>query len=156
FAGLVLLPTLRRGDLSWRPLMLVMMTSFAIMNATFVTALALGPAANAIVLQYTAPMWMYLASIWWLGEPADGRSSTALGVGLVGIGIIFIGGGQEEGQLPIVGLALVSGLGYAGVLLCLRVLREASPRWLTVLNHLCAGVVLLPFIYALAAPTALQ
>src|SRR5262249_50384261 len=109
-----------------------------------------------IVLQYTAPMWMYLASIWWLGEPADGRSSTALGVGLVGIGIIFIGGGQEEGQPPIVGLALVSGLGYAGVLLCLRALREASPRWLTVLNHLCGGVVLLPFIYALAAPTALQ
>ena len=31
-----------------------------------------------------------------------------------------------------VGIALISGLTYAGVLVFLRVLRDASPRWLTV------------------------
>src|SRR5207302_502258 len=40
FAGLVLLPLLRRNDVSFRPLMLGMTGCFAVMNATFVSALA--------------------------------------------------------------------------------------------------------------------
>src|SRR5262249_58246710 len=88
FAGLVRVPALPRRDLSFRPAMLAMVGSFATMNALFVSALAEGPAANAILLQYTAPMWMYLASVTLLGEPADRRSSVALVFGLLGIGAI--------------------------------------------------------------------
>src|SRR5438477_2463894 len=57
FAGLVMLPLLRRADVSFRPLMAVMVASFAAMNVLFVTALALGSSGNAILLQYTAPFW---------------------------------------------------------------------------------------------------
>ena len=71
--------------------MLAMGISFAVMNALFVSAMALGKAANAILLQYTAPMWMYLASVWCLGEPADRRSSVTLAIGLAGIGLIIYG-----------------------------------------------------------------
>src|SRR5262245_17732186 len=78
FAGLVLLPTLRPGQLSLRRTMWVMAASFAVMNFFYISAQALGPAANAVLLQYTAPMWMYLASVWWLGERADRRSSITL------------------------------------------------------------------------------
>ncbi|MBV9123150.1 MAG: DMT family transporter, partial [Planctomycetes bacterium] len=96
FAGLVLLPALKGRDLSFRPGMVVMVLSFAAMNALFISAQALGTAANAIWLQYTAPMWMYLASIWLLGEPSDRRSSLALGGGLVGIGVIIWGGWRSS------------------------------------------------------------
>src|SRR4051812_21500959 len=89
FAGLALVPTLRRRDLTFRPAMGLMALSFAAMNALFVSALAAGTAADAILLQYTGPMWMYLACVWLLGEPADRRSSTALAVGLVGIAVIL-------------------------------------------------------------------
>src|SRR5712692_786991 len=88
FAGLFLLPTLRPRDLSFRPWMLVMVGCFAAMNALFVSAMAEGTAANAIVLQYTAPLWMYVASVWWLGEAADRRSSIALVIALFGIAVI--------------------------------------------------------------------
>src|SRR4029079_11903051 len=71
FAGLFLVPTLRRSDLSFRPGMAAMALCFAVMNILFISALALGSSANAISLQYTAPMWMYLASVLWLGEAAD-------------------------------------------------------------------------------------
>jgi drug/metabolite transporter (DMT)-like permease len=155
FAGLVFLPTLRRSDLSFRPLMLGMAGCFALMNATFVSALALGTAANAILLQYTAPMWMYLASVWWLGEPPDRRSFAALGIGILGIGII-VWGGREEAQLGVIAIALTSGLAYAGVIVCLRVLRAASPRWLTVLNHLAGALILLPWVWHLPLPAAGQ
>jgi DME family drug/metabolite transporter len=152
FAGLVLLPTLRTRDFSFRPMMLVMVLSFAAMNALFVWALAKGSAADAILLQYTAPMWMYLAAVWLLREPADRRSSVALVIGLLGIAVIVWGGG-EDAQLPVILIALASGFAYAGVLLCLRVLRAESPRWLTVLNHLMGALALVPFVVSLPTPT---
>src|SRR5260370_23424149 len=125
-------------------MMLPMVAAFAIMNATFVSALALGTAANAILLQYTAPMWMFLVSVWWLGERADLRNLTALVIGLIGIGVI-IKGGWDEAQLSIIGLGLGSGVAYAGVVICLRVLRDTSSRWLTVFNHLGGALALAPF-----------
>jgi drug/metabolite transporter (DMT)-like permease len=163
FAGLVLAPTVRRADVCFRPALLSMAACFAIMNVLYVRALAEGSAANAILLQYTAPMWMYLASVFWLGEPAERRSTLTLVVGLVGIGVIASGPfwAVEErdrgaNQLPVVGIALGSGLAYAGVLLHLRVLRGLSSRWLTVWNHLLAAVVLLPFVLRLELPTGTQ
>jgi DME family drug/metabolite transporter len=155
FAGLSLLPLLRRRDLSFRPVMLVMVASFASMNILYVLAMAWGSAANAVLLQYTAPMWMYLASIWWLGETADRRSSVALIVGLAGIGFI-VWGGWEPAQLAVIAIALASGVAYAGVILCLRVLRKSSSRWLTVLNHLCGALVLVPALWYFAAPAPSQ
>jgi drug/metabolite transporter (DMT)-like permease len=169
FAGLVLLPMLRRRDLAFRPAMVPMGVCFAVMNALFVSALALGTAANAILLQYTAPMWMYLAAVWWLGEPADRRSSVTLAVGLLGIGVILSGpwwapqapvrpGPQhaEVSQLTVLAIALASGVTYAGVVLYLRVLRDLSSQWLTVWNHLCGAAVLLPWVVMLAPPTGPQ
>jgi drug/metabolite transporter (DMT)-like permease len=155
FAGLALAPTLRRRDLSFRPMMIPMATSFAIMNILFVSALTLGTAANAILLQYTAPMWMYLASVWLLREPADRHSSIALCVGLIGIAVI-VGGGWHDAQLGIIAVALGSGVAYAGVIVGLRVLRDSSSRWLTVLNHLAGALALLPLACLLPMPTAPQ
>jgi len=146
FASLVLLPVLRRRDLSFRPVMIVMVACFAVMNALFVSAMALGTVANAILLQYTAPMWMYLASIWLLGEPADRRSSVALLTGLAGIAVI-VAGGWEGAQLPVVAIALGSGVTYAGVMICLRVLRHASSPWLALINLLVAAAALVPWLW---------
>jgi DME family drug/metabolite transporter len=152
FAGLVLLPGLRRSEMTMRPAMLVMVLCFAAMNALFVTALAEGTAANAILLQYTAPMWMYLASIFWLGERADRRSTIALVIGMFGIAVIVVGG-WDGGQLRTILIALGSGVTYAGVLIFLRALRGLSPRWLTVWNHLLGAAVLVPFIWNEPLPT---
>jgi drug/metabolite transporter (DMT)-like permease len=156
FAGLVLAPTLRLQDFSCRGLMLVAAGCFAVMNFLFVTAMDMGPAANAILLQYTAPMWMYLASIWWLREPADRRSSLALVVGLLGIAVIVGGTWEGGGQLAVIAIALGSGVTYAGVMICLRMLRDLSSRWLTVWNHLCGALALLPFMWSMPLPAGPQ
>jgi drug/metabolite transporter (DMT)-like permease len=159
FAGLALSPLLRRRDLTFRPAMLATAITFAAMNALFVSALALGSAANAILLQYTAPMWMYLIAVTWLHESADRRGAVTLAIGMIGIAII-IGGGvfdtREVGQLPVILLALGSGVTYAGVLVGLRVLRDVSSRWLTVFNQIVSAAVLLPFVWSNTAPTAAQ
>jgi len=152
FAGLVLVPTLRRGDIQFRPMMLVMVLCFALMNATFISAQALGTAANAILLQNSAPLWLYLASIFWLGDAPDRRGTIGLFVGLFGIAIIAAGGWQED-KLAVIGIGLLSGFTYASVILGLRLLRDLSSSWLTVWNHLVGGLVLVPFVWMLRPPT---
>jgi drug/metabolite transporter, DME family len=152
FAGLVLLPTLRRIDVSFRPMMLVMVLSFAAMNGLYVKAQAEGSAATAVFLQYTAPVWIYLGSIWLLREPAERRGSLALLFAVVGVGVI-LWGGREDASLPVIAFGLGSGIGYAGVILCLRLLRAESSRWLTVLNHLGAALVLVQFVISQPTPT---
>jgi drug/metabolite transporter, DME family len=154
FAGLVLLPLVRRSDMTVNGLMIVMGIFFAVMNTLFVTAMALGTAANAIVLQYTAPMWMFLASVLLLREPVHRRDSVTLGIALAGIAVIVIGGGAEGAF--VIGIALVSGFSYACVVICLRVLRHESTQWLTAWNFLFSGLVLVPFMVALRPPTFAQ
>src|SRR5437764_4239290 len=134
--------------------MIVMGIAFAVMNALFVTAMALGTAANAIVLQYTAPMWMFLASVFLLREPADRRNVVALLMALAGILVIVLGGDPEN--LFLIGIALVSGFSYAGVVICLRVLRRESSQWLTSWNFLFSALVLVPFMLTLRPPTFAQ
>jgi drug/metabolite transporter (DMT)-like permease len=129
--------------------------AFAVMNALFVSAMALGSAANAILLQYTAPMWMYLICVWLLREPADPRGAVELVIGLIGIAVIVCGDWAGE-QLPVVALALGSGIAYAVVMIELRVQRNASPVWLTAFNHLAAVVVLAPFVWKMSLPSGPQ
>src|SRR5438552_1273279 len=42
---------------------------------------------------------------------------------------------------------------FAGVVIFLRVLRQSSSRWLTVLNHLGGALVLVPFIWHRGTPS---
>jgi len=152
FAGLAMLPLLRRGDLSFSPLMAGTALTFAAMNALFIRAMALGPAANAIWLQYTAPFWLYLASVWLLREPADRRGTLSLFIGLAGVAVILYGGRRDE-QTEVVLLALGSGVTYALVVLGLRLQRGASPAWLTAVNHLAGALALLPMVWWKGLPT---
>jgi drug/metabolite transporter (DMT)-like permease len=145
FAGLVLLPAVRPRDVSFRPAMPAMVVCFAGLNLSFVLAMAGGKSSNAILLQYSAPLWLYLVGVWGLGEAASLRGWLTLLLGLAGVGVI-IAGGWQGGDLPVTGLGLASGVFYAGVLLFLRALRDASPGWLTVMNHLGAAAAVAPLL----------
>jgi drug/metabolite transporter (DMT)-like permease len=145
FAAAALLPLLRPGKISFRPAMIGMVACFATMNVCYVTAITLTTAANAIFLQYTAPAWMFLASVLWLREPLDRRSLASLVVGMAGIGVIVVGSWQNASLG--VALGLVAGATYGGVAVFLRVLRDEDSFWLTTINHLVSGLVVLPFVF---------
>jgi drug/metabolite transporter (DMT)-like permease len=148
FGGLAFLPALRLQHIQFRPLMLGMVLCFALMNVTFVSAMGLGSAANAIFLQYTAPLFMYVGSVLWLREPPDRRSLVALIVAMAGVAVIVGGAwqGPSAETLIAVLIALASGVTFATLLLLIRVLRGVHPTWITLQNHLVAGLILLPFL----------
>lgn len=150
FAVLVLTPALRRQHVAWHPLLWLMAFFFAAMNALFVSALSLGTAANAIILQYTAPFWLYLAAVGWLGERVRLREILALGLALSGVAVIVVDGFRatqaDITSFVAVLVALGSGVAYAGVVFCLGLLRNYNSTWLTWLNHAVAALSLLPVV----------
>lgn len=153
FGGLAMLLLVRRADVRFRPMMLGMAAVFAVMSGLYMSALALGPAANAIFLQNTAPIWVYLFAVLVLRERADRRGWQAVLLG--GLGAIVIVAGnwprslpsqEEQTQVLILLMGLGSGLTYAGVMIFLRVLREESAAWLTALNLFGSALAIAVYI----------
>ena len=71
FACLALWPLVRQPRWTWK---LIPMTSlFALMNYTFLTAMAKGSPANAIWLQCTAPVWVLFVGVFVFRERAGWR-----------------------------------------------------------------------------------
>src|SRR5262245_4699664 len=62
FAGLLILPAVRRPRFNRK--LLPMAACFAAMNVSYLTAMSLTTAANAIWLQCTAPWWIFGLSTW--------------------------------------------------------------------------------------------
>lgn len=153
FAGLVMLPLLRRADIQFRPRMAAMMATFALMSGLYMSALALGPAGNAIFLQNTAPFWVYLFTVIVLGEAGDRRGWQAVWLGVAGAVVIVAGNWptglapeEQRTQVVILFMGVGSGIVYAGVVLFLRALRDYSAAWLVFLNHLGSAAALGLFV----------
>lgn len=142
-AGLMLmiLTRWRRVPLSWEPKMIWMLASFSTMNYFFIASMTRTTAANAIFLQYSAPIWIFLASTFLLHEPVSKSNLRALLGAMLGIAILIAGEWSMEQTGVLFGL--VSGFSYAGVAVTLRYLRRHDSLWLASLNHCCAGASLL-------------
>ena len=97
-------------------------------------------AANAIFLQYTAPVYVIILAPLLLHEHLHRSDLAALSICLAGIAVLFFG---NQGEADSVGLwlGLGSGLFYGLFLLWLRRLRYADPIAVTFVN--CAGVAVL-------------
>lgn len=159
FAGLCLLPLVRPRDVRFRPAVGLMVLCFAVMTGLYLSALGLGPAANAILLQNTAPVWVYLVGVYLLGDPRDRRTLRAIVLAVAGALVIVLGNwprnlqpDEQARQATILLMAAGSGVWYAGVVLLLRYLRAESPAWLTALNMLGSSAVLLAFVLATRGP----
>jgi drug/metabolite transporter (DMT)-like permease len=95
---------------------------------------------------------MYLACVYLLGEKPDRRSLAAVVIALIGVATNVVGGWRGD-QLYPMALGLASGITYAAVLIGIRILRDASSRWVTVLNLFTGAAVLLPVIVVIPSPS---
>ncbi|MGL4421619.1 MAG: DMT family transporter [Gemmataceae bacterium] len=153
FAGLVMIPLIRRADVRFRPAMGLMMLCFGIMTGCYISALSLGPAGNAILLQNTAPVWVYIVSVLILRKAADPRTLPTILAAMLGAAVIIVGNwpstassDQATAQRNILLLATASGMFYAGVVLFLTALQKESPAWLTLLNMFGGAIVTLTYV----------
>ncbi|MDQ3622813.1 MAG: DMT family transporter [Verrucomicrobiota bacterium] len=112
----------------------------------FVAATRMTTAANAIFLQYTAPIYVACCSGWLLGEPARRRDWVIISIALAGIGLFFLDHLTFAGLWGNV-LALGSGAAFAGVALFLRREKSGSPMVVILLGNVLAALIGLPFAF---------
>lgn len=120
-------------------------TCFALTVISFVSATKLTTAANAILLQYTAPIYIILLSGPLLGEKITRRDLWALLAVLSGMVIFFLEKISTEhlwGDL----IALASGFSFAGLTLTLRMHKGASTFESLFLGHILTALIGLPFL----------
>jgi len=153
FGGLFMLALVRHADVHLRPLMLGMVVAFTTMSALYLSALGRGAAANAIFLQNTAPVWVYLFAVLLLGERVDRRGIQTVLLATAGAIVIVAGSwphdatsSSQRESILVLFMGLGSGVVYAIVVLFLRVLREHSAAWLVTLNLLGTAVMLAIFV----------
>ena len=143
FAGLILLPFIRQRRWSW--MLIPMVTSFTLMNVTFLSSMSLSEASVAIWLQNTAPVWVFLGGVIWLRERVQLRDGLMLAFCLTGVGVILAF--ELRGERPLgVWFGLASGVCYAGVVLALRGLKDYDAFWLVSLNQFATALVLAPVV----------
>lgn len=118
---------------------------YAACTVTFCAATTLTSAANAILLQYTAPVWVALLSAWLLGEPARRADWLTIAVALCGMALFFkdsLTVGHALGDA----LGLASGISFAAMTVALRRQKSGSAVESIILGNLLAFVIGLPWI----------
>lgn len=144
-AALVMLVYLRKPKIHLNKINIMASVVYALLLMTFVGANKLTTAANAILLQYTSPIWVILFAHFFLKEKI--RRSDLLTVGAVLCGmILFFVGSINGGSVLGNSIALSSGVFQAGLIILTKLQKEGSAIEIPLLGNILTFVVSVPFI----------
>ncbi|WP_027183156.1 DMT family transporter [Desulfovibrio inopinatus] len=112
---------------------------------TNVVATKLTTSANAILLAYTAPVYVALAAPWFLHEKTRKSDWLFIVCTLIGMALFFLDKLSPTGLIGN-GVAMVTGLSYAVFTLCMRAQKSSSPVESVILGHGLTAVCGLLFL----------
>jgi drug/metabolite transporter (DMT)-like permease len=144
-AGLVILAYLRKPRFTWSSVQIGGAVAYVGTQVFFVAATQMTSAANAILLQYTAPIWVAVFGIWFLGEKPkriDWITMAAIGVGMA---LFFNEGLSRSGYLGNM-YAILSGVSLAWLVLFLRKQAGESTLETILLGNALAAMIGIPFM----------
>ncbi len=118
----------------------------------FVLATKYTTAANAILLQYTAPVWIGIFAVWFLGERTTQRDWLIIVIVFVGMGLFFADGLKLAGMLGNI-FGILSGVCFAAMTISLRKQKDGSPVESIILGNLIAFVIGAPFMFGVPLPS---
>lgn len=145
FASLFFAFFVRRSIAVPRVALLVSAIAYTAAISAFVSANKITTAANAIALQYTAPMFVFMIVHFLFGEKITGASWISLVSGMLGIAVICAGSAGQPDAAGVM-IALLSGLLFSIYMVSLRFLKQFNPGTLTFLNNLVCCLILLPLV----------
>jgi drug/metabolite transporter (DMT)-like permease len=145
-AALVILACIRRPSVTFSPVQIGGALAYTATVILFVAATRLTTAANAIFLQYTAPIYVAALGHWWLGERALRVDWLVMAIALGGIALFFMD------QLTVTGMwgnviALASGLAFAMMVVLLRKEKSRSPVASVLLGNIFTAIITIPFMF---------
>ena len=151
-AVLVLLAVLRRPHLTWSFAQIGGAIAYAASVILFVSATKLTTAANAILLQYTAPIYIALFGAWFLGERATRLDWITIFVVIGGMVLFFLDDLTTGGFWGNV-CAISSGVTFASFILFMRKQKSDSPLESVLLGNILTALIGFPFMFE-AMPSA--
>ena len=128
---------------TWSPLQLGTAVAYAGCTVLFAAANKLTTAANAILLQYTAPVWVALFGAWLLGERASRADWYTIAAAFVGMAI-FLYDGLRLHDLAGILVSIASGVCFAAMILLLRKQKDGSPIESVILGNVLGFLAGLP------------
>ncbi|MGI6711325.1 MAG: DMT family transporter [Bacillota bacterium] len=139
-AGLVLLPFIHFKELkvSWQLVLLVL--CYGGLSLCFVTATKLTAAANAIALEFTAPLWIFLFDTIY-SRKIVWKNALPLILIIIGLGVILsepVIGSSFQGNL----IGVVCGVFFAGITLLFRVVGKTNTIGVVGLCNLIAAFLI--------------
>lgn len=146
FALATILAIVKPTHLSFDPITIISSLCYSATLILFVLATKLTTAANAILLQYTAPIYILILGRWMLGEHVTKLHFATVLVSLTGMAVFFFDKITPEGHVGNI-CAVLSGLGFGMFTLLLRKKRHEHPVDAVVLGNgwislACATVVM--------------
>lgn len=142
-AALVMIVYMRRVHITFSRPVILGALSMSGTTVLFVFANKLTTAANAIVLQYTAPIFVVLISIIFFKKHMRALDIISTIVVFAGMGLFFFDQLNADAMLGNI-LACISGITFAGVFL-MNKQPGAKPEEAVLLGHLINTVIGLPF-----------
>lgn len=145
-ASLVVLAYLRKPNFTMSKAQIGGAIAYAATVILFVTANKLTTSANAILLQYTAPVFVALLGIWILKEKIHWYDWVTILFVFGGMILFFVddvGVGSMLGNV----LAVISGFFLACVTIALRFQKDGSPVETALLGNVFTFIVAIPFIF---------
>jgi drug/metabolite transporter (DMT)-like permease len=149
--GLVILLFLRHPRFTWSFAQVAGAVCYAACMILFVSANKLTTAANAILLQYTAPLYAAVLGWIFLKEKANRLDWVTMAVVIGGMVLFFMDSltlGGMQGNL----LAILSGMFFAGAMVAFRAQKDGSSLESILLSHGITLLVSIPFLWQ-GAPT---
>ena len=118
---------------------------YASLLLCFVGANKLTTSANAIFLQYTSPVWVILMAAIILKEKIRRSDCITVIAVLLGMALFFVGG--FGGGTPLGnGIALVSGVFQAGLVIVTKMQKRGSAVEIALLGNILTLLISIPFI----------
>jgi drug/metabolite transporter (DMT)-like permease len=144
-AALVILAFRRRVRLNWSFAQIGGAVCYAATVILFVLANKWTTAANAILLQYTAPIYVAVLSYWFLRERISKWDVVAIAATIGGMILFFLDNLSRGGILGNF-IAILSGIAFAGTALFLRKQKDSSPLGSVFLGNIVAFLIGIPFM----------
>ena len=144
---------LRRPRFTWSWPQIGGAVAYAASVLLYVSAVKLTTVANAVLLQYSAPVWIALFGASFLGERGTPLDWAAIMLSLVGMSLFFRQGLRSTSLWGDV-LGVLCGITTAWMALFLRRQKQGSPTESVLLGNLLAAAVGLPFALGHPLPSA--
>jgi drug/metabolite transporter (DMT)-like permease len=143
------LTVLFRGRLSFRlsKVQWAAAAGYAGLLVTNVVATKLTTSANAILLAYTAPVYVALLAPWLLKEKTRRADWIFITVTVGGMVLFFLDRLSPTGLWGNI-IAITTGVSYAVFTLCMRAQKDASPVESVIMGHGLTALCGLPFMFA--------